>query len=164
MKQSIKLERPFSQSDMTRCFYKDQEKHLVIKDAFNTPVTVYFVNGHGYYYFYGEINGEFVFELYLHFLEGATVTDGVLNFNVKVVVVTNLPSSTNFDGGLTRGGRHYKTVTFKELTPWEANEARVAIGLEPLGFLKSVALGSALGSTEGDMKHTTEKRGAGFTS
>ena len=85
MKRSIKFQRPFNQSDMDRCFFKDQEKHLVIKDAFNTPVTVYFVNGHGYYYFYGEIKGEFVFELYLHFFEGAAVTDGLQSVPERIV-------------------------------------------------------------------------------
>ena len=79
------------------------------------------------------------------------------------MIATNLPTVDKFDAGLTRGGRHYKTLTFKELTPTEANAARAAIGLEPLEFTKPVALGSALNSKPGDIKKSHERSSIGFT-
>ena len=89
-------------------------------------------------------------------------TEGVLDIKVKVIVVTNLPSVNKFDGGLTRGGRLYETITFKELTPDQANAARSVIGLDPLNFKEKIALGSALFSTKEKIKLTTENRGIGF--
>jgi hypothetical protein len=89
-------------------------------------------------------------------------TEGVLDIKVKVIVVTNLTSVSKFDGGLTRGGRLYETITFKELTPDQANAARSVIGLDPLNFKEKIALGSALFSTKEKIKLTTENRGIGF--
>lgn len=72
-------------------------------------------------------------------------TDGILTSKTKYLISTNLTSLRNVDEALYRKGRTFKVIEFIGLTPTEANNARTALGLDPVEFSSaSVTLSNAL--------------------
>lgn len=93
-----------------------------------------------------------------------SMSSGVLVSNIKIVIATNLSNKTKLDKALTRPGRAFRCVDFRELTPDEANNARSAINLDRLPFTEKITLAVALNNqTEVDLK-TNKSQGFGFIS
>lgn len=73
------------------------------------------------------------------------MTDGILTSSTKFLISTNLSSLNTVDEALYRKGRTFAVISFRELTPSEANLARQSIGLKPISITdKSCTLSEAL--------------------
>jgi hypothetical protein len=62
------------------------------------------------------------------------MADGVIDTKLKLIISTNLSSLSKVDEALVRDGRAYRVLTFRLLTPDEANNARMSIGMPPIAF------------------------------
>lgn len=89
--------------------------------------------------------------------------DGIVNDpRKKMIIATNLSSTDRIDPALIRKGRCYDVINFRALYPSEANEARVAVGLEERSFERELVLAEALDEhTETLTKN--RQRNFGFT-
>lgn len=73
-----------------------------------------------------------------------SLASGVVEHNIKIAIASNLENADRIYPALVRGGRAYEVITFQKLTPDQANEARAAVGLEPVTFHENLTLASAL--------------------
>ncbi|MBW6072289.1 hypothetical protein, partial [Pseudomonas aeruginosa] len=62
-------------------------------------------------------------------------TAGLVSTKTKIIISTNLPTLRDVDEALVRPGRAFDILTFKTLTAEQANDARIANGLEPVDFV-----------------------------
>ncbi len=91
--------------------------------------------------------------------------DGILTTKRKIIISTNLGSLKNVDQALIRDGRCFDIMQFSQLTPTEANRARVAVGLKRKRFeadITSISLASALHYKDAEHHHSRQKRSIGF--
>jgi len=58
--------------------------------------------------------------------------EGISSQNNKVIISTNLSSTNMVDDALIRPGRNFRILEFRELKGKEINDARIAIGKEPI--------------------------------
>lgn len=72
--------------------------------------------------------------------------DGVVSVGSKLIIATNLSSLSKVDAALIRDGRAFKVFEFKELTPEQANTARLSVDLPEVDFgqKEKVSLATAL--------------------
>ena len=81
----------------------------------------------------------------------------------KIIISTNLPNLDKVDPALIRPGRCYRTLYFSLLSKEEANEARRAIGLEPINFNKEkVTLAECLNYTDEEDIQARSQGSMGF--
>ena len=71
---------------------------------------------------------------------------GIVSSNIKFVLMANVPTVGQYAESLTRDGRTFAAINFRELTPEEAAQARADFGLEPLPFDEKHALSTVLNS------------------
>ncbi len=76
-----------------------------------------------------------------------SISSGVLNVNIKFVILANLQSLNQFDENLTRPGRTFAAIVGQKLTPNQANAARAKLNKNPLPFSDDVTLAFALNTT-----------------
>ena len=92
-----------------------------------------------------------------------SMSDGVVNSNMKFIICANVESKSKIDPSLTRPGRSYRTIVFERLNPDQANTARACIGLPAIEFEKTLTLATAL-NAEGVKDEDFGKRPTiGFT-
>lgn len=77
-------------------------------------------------------------------------TAGIVQRDSKLIISTNLPSTSVVDDALIRPGRCYKILEFKNLTANQANALRVSMGKPEVDFshLEEVSLAAALNAEE----------------
>ena len=71
---------------------------------------------------------------------------GIVASNIKFVLMANVPTVGQYAESLTRDGRTFAAINFRELTPEEAAVARKDFGLDPLPFDEKHALSTVLNS------------------
>lgn len=69
---------------------------------------------------------------------------GIVSSNIKFVLMANIPTVGQYAESLTRDGRTFAAINFRELTPEEAEAARSEFGLDPLPFDENQALSTVL--------------------
>lgn len=123
--------------------------------------------------FYGSTHGILALEDADNFLisreSGNADLAGLLNFadgvisdpTKKIVISTNLSSVNKVDPAVLRKGRCYDIVNFRALTPSEADLARAAAGLQPVGFEKDKVLAEVLDDNQRVLTEN-RKRAVGF--
>lgn len=106
-----------------------------------------------------------------HRKDGNTQMSGILNYaegvisnNIKLIISTNLSSTSKIDPALIRPGRAYRVLTFVDLTADEANNARESIGLARIKFTpnKKYTLSEALNYIDDADLQTRENKRIGF--
>lgn len=65
------------------------------------------------------------------------ILDGLMISDKRMIISTNLESTTSIDEALMRPGRCFDVITFRTLTSTEASVARSAMGLPPVAFNES---------------------------
>lgn len=75
-----------------------------------------------------------------------SISAGIVSSNIKFVLMANVPTIGQYAESLTRDGRTFKAINFRELTPEEAAVARADFGLEPMPFDEKHALSTVLNS------------------
>lgn len=94
-----------------------------------------------------------------------SIADGTTGMDVKFILAVNVSSEEAFDEALLRDGRADGIIGFHQLTPTEANRARVCIGMKRRKFTHDVSLAVALGETrvkEGEVTLGAGKKTANF--
>lgn len=91
-----------------------------------------------------------------------SIAAGVVSSNIKFVIMANVPTQEQYAEELTREGRTFAAVNFRDLTPDEANAARADFGLEALEFEDRVTLATALNTKKAKVKRRMVRMG--FTS
>jgi ATP-dependent 26S proteasome regulatory subunit len=77
-----------------------------------------------------------------------SMSDGVVNSNMKFVICANVDSISKIDPSLTRPGRSYRTIVFERINPEQANVSRACIGKPPVNFTGQVTLATALNAVQ----------------
>lgn len=90
-----------------------------------------------------------------------SLSAGVIPSNIKFVPMSNIPTAGQLNEALTRDGRTFRTIDFPMLTPEEAEAARAAYGLPPMGFTKPQVLGTVLHARKANP--APKRRVVGFT-
>lgn len=91
-----------------------------------------------------------------------SLSSGIIELNLKIVITSNLMNTNKINEALTRGGRTFASLEFEQITPEEANIARAAIGKEPAVFTTMVTLASALNFDSQEEVKTTQRTRVGF--
>lgn len=91
--------------------------------------------------------------------------EGITSGNVKFIVSTNITTLKDVDDALYRPGRTFRVIPFKPLNAIEANNARLAVGLDTVDFGNEtkLSLASAL-NWEAYQALIKEVKQAGFIS
>lgn len=93
-----------------------------------------------------------------------SMTDGIITTRNKLVINSNLATSAQINDAVSRHGRCFRSIDFRELTPEEANAARASLGREPREFDKNVILSVALNSTKEEKVKSYSNSKFGFMS
>lgn len=88
-----------------------------------------------------------------------SIAAGVVSSNIKFVIMANVPTQDHYAEELTRDGRTFAAINFRDLSPQEANTARVDFGLEPLEFEDRVTLATALNTKKARIKRSRIRMG-----
>lgn len=91
-----------------------------------------------------------------------SMSDGVVNSNMKFVICANVDSISKIDPSLTRPGRSYRTIVFQRLSKEQANIARSMIGKHEVEFTSSVTLATALCSDNTKDENFGKRQSLGF--
>lgn len=92
-----------------------------------------------------------------------SMSDGVVNSNMKFIICANVESKSKIDPSLTRPGRSYRTIVFERLNPDQANTARACIGLPAIEFEKTLTLATALNAEAAKDEDFGKRPAIGFT-
>lgn len=88
------------------------------------------------------------------------IADGIVDYGVKFVVLTNLESLSDVDPALIRPGRGHAVIRFRNLNITEVNAARAALDKEPITDPamqdKEVSLSVALNYRHDSLSRTTK--------
>jgi hypothetical protein len=91
-----------------------------------------------------------------------SMSDGVVNSNMKFVICANVESISKIDPSLTRPGRSYRTIVFERLNPDQANESRACFGKPAVQFNGQVTLATALNATQEEDEDFGKRAPMGF--
>lgn len=75
-----------------------------------------------------------------------SISAGVVSSNIKFVLLANVPSVGQYAESLTRDGRTFAAINFRDLSPDEAAAARAEFGLAPMPFDENHTLSTVLNS------------------
>lgn len=73
-----------------------------------------------------------------------SAADGIGRMKFKLLLTSNADNTAGIDTALIRHGRAFDVMKFGRLSPIEANNARISIGLEAVNISKSVTLAQAV--------------------
>ena len=73
-----------------------------------------------------------------------SISAGVVSSNIKFVLLANVPSVGQYAESLTRDGRTFAAINFRDLSPDEAAAARAEFGLAPMPFDENHTLSTVL--------------------
>jgi len=92
-------------------------------------------------------------------------TDGIVAYNTKIIISTNLESLSDVDEAILRTGRLHAVHFFSKLNSEQANTARAAASLPPVEFTeKSYSLAEVLNFTTNEDILKRRKKSLGFIS